>query len=120
MINEITEIIEKFKLTITTVSLVVTFAISGYTVYLDIFKTIETNTKYLELTQISILKSLITNMEKYPCTTSRSEWIEYNILFSQYYYLIKKHNPLIDDMSIAPMERLTKDTCKCYKGNCDE
>ncbi len=108
--------IKEWKLFITTISSIIFFSISGYTVYLDIHKKIEYNLNQLELTQLSILKSQINYLEKYPCKTSRDEWSEYNMLFSQYYKILKKHNPLLNDLDIKPMRRLEKDSCRCYKG----
>jgi hemerythrin superfamily protein len=112
--------IKEWKLLISFLSSIVFFTITGYTVYLDIYKKIEINTNQIELTQLSILKSQINFLEKYPCKTSRDEWAEYNMLFSQYYKLLKKHNPLLDDLHIKPMKRLEKDSCRCFKGVCSE
>lgn len=114
------ELLKEFKLLVTTISMVVVFIISGYTLYTDIYKNINQNTKQLELTQLSILKTQITMMESNPCRTSREVWAEYNMLYSQYYQLMKKHNPLLKELDFRPMERLNKDTCKCYRGNCHE
>ena len=113
------EIIKEFRLLMTSIVAATIFIISGYTTYTKIYTTIEQNNKQVELTQISILNSLIRTLEKNPCKTSRDEWGEYNMLHSQYYKLMKKHNPLLDDMDFRPMERLTEDSCKCYKGGDD-
>jgi hypothetical protein len=117
------ETLKEFKLAVTTIAMIVSFIISGITLYADIHKSIDNNTliieeknKQIELTQISILKSQIRELERYPCKTSRDEWGDYNMLFSQYHKLMKKHNPLLEDLNIKPMERLTEDSCKCYKG----
>ena len=125
------EYLEKFKLLATAGSMIVVFTVGGWTAYTDIYKTIEQgNTKIiedyedaiyqLELTQKSLLKAQVRDLELYPCKTSRTEWTDYNILFSQYNTIRKKHNPLLNEMDLKPMERLKKDSCKCYKGVCDE
>lgn len=115
--------IKEFKLAATTLTMIISFIISGYSVYADIHYEIDNNkliieerNKQIELTQLSILKSQIRELERYPCKTSRDEWGDYNMLFSQYYRLKKKHNPLLVDLNISPMERLTEDSCKCFKG----
>jgi hypothetical protein len=113
------DIINKIKEWKTIISVLVSifiFSISTYTLYTDIFKKIKNNNTQIELTQISILKSQIHLLEKYPCKTSRDEWAEYNMLFSQYYLLLKKHNPLLNDLDLRPMAQLKEDSCKCYKG----
>ncbi len=114
--------IKEFKLMVTSISAAVIFVISGYATYTDIYTKMNEDNKQVELTQISMLKSIIRTLEKNPCKTSRDDWAEYNMLFSQYHKLMKKHNPLLGDMEIKPMERLQKDSCKCYtgKGVCDE
>ena len=114
------EKIKEFKLLVTVISMIIAFTIAGYTTYTDIYDTMNANQKQIELTQKSILKSQIKMLETNPCKTSRTEWADYNMLFSQYQMLVKKHNPLLDSMSIKPMERLNTDSCKCYKGGCDE
>jgi len=114
------EKIKEFKLLATTISMLIVFIISGYTTYQDIYKTIDKNQKQLELTQKSILNSQINMLEANPCKTSRTDWADYNMLLSQHHMLQKKHNPMLDSMTIKPMERLNKDSCKCYKGDCNE
>ena len=110
------EKIKEFKLLTTAISMVVVFTISGWTAYTDIYKKIDENNKQVELTQLTILKTQISMLEANPCKTSRESWADYNMLFSQYYTIKKKHNKLLVELSFKPMERLTSDSCKCYKG----
>jgi hypothetical protein len=107
------EVLKDLKFLITTISFVVVFSVSGYLKY-------HSDLRQLELTQLSILKSQIAILEDNPCKTSRDEWADYEMLFSQYQTLMKKHNPLLKESKIKPMERLKKDSCACYKGDCHE
>ena len=107
------EVIKDIKFLITTISAVVIIAVSGYLTY-------QSDLRQLELTQMSLLKSQIYVLEDNPCKTSRDEWAEYEMLFSQYQTLLKKHNPLLQEGKRRPMERLREDSCKCFKGKCNE
>ncbi len=118
----IKEFFSEWKLLITSISSLTFFIITVYTAYLDIYKEINNKTNQIELTQMSILKNQIKYLERYPCKVSRDEWAEYNMLFTQYYKLLKKHNPLLTEMDIKPIERLDKDSCRCFRGQgeCNE
>ena len=116
------EELKKWKILIGSVSSIIIFSVSSYTLYIEIYDKMEENNKQIELTLITILKSQIKDLEMYPCKTSREEWADYNMLLSQYFKLMKKHNPLLIDMKIKPIERLTEDSCKCFNGlgDCSE
>lgn len=120
--EEIIEIIKKFKLAVTSIAMVVLFFIGSYKIYTNLYTKIDENIKQTEITQISLSKAAKREYENNPCSTSRNEWSDYIMLHSQYQKLMKKHNPLLEEMSILPMEKLAKDSCKCYngKGDCDE
>ena len=105
-----------FKLGESVFSIIVGSIITTYSVYTNLKKEIHDNNIQIELTIISMLKSQIKYLEGNPCKTSRSDWAEYNMLLSQYYFLVKKNNPSLEGINIKPIDRLLKDSCKCYKG----
>lgn len=107
------EIIKDLKFLITTISAMVIITVGGYLTY-------KRDLRQLELTQISLLESQIHVLEDNPCRTSRDDWAEYEMLFSQCQTLLKKHNPLLKETKRMPMKRLEEDSCKCYRGECNE
>lgn len=97
------------------IAIIVSVSIGGYTAYNSILNSIEHNTKSIEVTQMMILKSIVSKAENNPCKVSDSEWNDYIENYSTLYDLKIKYKKISEKTPWSPIERLKEDSSKCLK-----
>jgi len=97
------------------IAIIVSISIGGYTAYKSILKSIDNNTKSIEITQMMILKSIVRAAEHNPCRMSDNEWDNYIENYTMLYNLKVKYKKISDKTPWRPIERLKKDSSQCTK-----
>ncbi len=110
--NDILTHLKQLKEMYTILLFFVGVVITAYTGYTNIIDNIESNTKAVEITQITMLKSIQRDFEKHhKCKVSDAEWDEYILNYSTLFDLKVAHKILSEKARWLPIER-QKGECK--------
>ena len=106
--EKFTKHIKLFKELYSVIIIVLSFFGTTTLGYTEIVKTVNQNTKTLENTQITMLKSIVREFEKnHNCKISDAEWDEYLLNYSTLFDLKVSHKMLSDKASWLPVQRKT-------------